>query len=144
MNDKRNVLLLCLLDRQIQLHADSNRSQVTFSAQKYLRLCWREGWGVDVVVLSTLWNTHIFRDWWRSSLGYYNHFYVFSFIRIYLFFNLLNFYPVTRYCVIVFSNTRGAISPQSINQRLYLTSNLAELLISLKNINLQNWIKVHQ
>ena len=65
---------------------------------------------------------------------------------IYLFFNLLNFYPVTRflvtpllvtrYCGIVFSNTRGAISPQSINQRLYLTSNLAELLISLKNINL--------
>ena len=37
----------------------------------------------------------------RSLLGYYNHFYVFSFIRIYffIFFNLLNIFPVTRYCV---------------------------------------------
>ena len=39
-------------------------SQVTFSARKYLRVCWREGLGggggggVDVVVLSTFWNTH--------------------------------------------------------------------------------------
>ena len=41
----------------------NSHSQVTFSARKYLRLCWREGWGVDVVVLSTFWNTHILRDW---------------------------------------------------------------------------------
>ena len=58
---------------------------MTFSARKYLRLCWREGWGVDVVVLSTFWNTHIFRDWQRSLLGYYSHFLCFSFSRIYLF-----------------------------------------------------------
>ena len=38
----------------------SGIGQVTFSAGKYLRLCWREGWGVDVVVLITFWNTHIF------------------------------------------------------------------------------------
>ena len=74
-----------------------SRSQVTFWAWKYLRLCWREGWGVDVVVLSTFWIIHI---------GYYNHFYVFSFIRIYLFiyfFNLLNLYSVTRYSLLRYS-----------------------------------------
>ena len=37
----------------------NSHSQVTFSARKYLRLCWREGWGVDVVVLSTF-GIHIF------------------------------------------------------------------------------------
>ena len=58
---------------------------MTISARKYLRLCWREGWGLDVVVLYPFWNTHIFLDWQRSLLGDYNHFYVFSFIRIYLF-----------------------------------------------------------
>ena len=42
----------------------------------------RGGWGVDGVVLSTFWNTNILRDWQRSLLGYYNHFYVSSFIRI--------------------------------------------------------------
>ena len=51
-----------------------------------------------------------------SLLGYHNHFYVFlSLGFIYLFFNLLNFYPVTRffvsplvvtrYCVTLFKNT---------------------------------------
>ena len=37
----------------------------------------------------------------RSFLGFYNHFCVFSFIRnyYYYFFNLLNFYPVTRFLV---------------------------------------------
>ena len=38
-----------------------SRSQVTLSARKYLPLCWREGWGVDVVVLSTFWNTYFSR-----------------------------------------------------------------------------------
>ena len=80
---------------------------------------------VNVIVWSTFRNTHIFRDWQRSLLGYYNHFCVFSFIRIFFFFNLLNFYPfirflvspllVTRYCVTLFRNThwnppRGRIS----------------------------------
>ena len=44
------------------------------------------GVGVDVFVLSTFWNTHIFRDWLRSLLENYNHFYVFSIIRIYYYY----------------------------------------------------------
>ena len=73
---------------------------MTISGRKYLRLCWREGWGLDVVVLYPFWNTHIFLHWQRSLLGDYNHFYVFSFIRIFFFFfNLLDFYPVTRFLV---------------------------------------------
>ena len=77
----------------------NSRNQVTFSARKYLWLCGKGGGGGgDLVVLSTFRNTHIFRDRWRSLLGYYNPFYVFSFIRIY-FFNLLNLYPVTRFLV---------------------------------------------
>ena len=38
----------------------NSHSQATFSVRKYLWPCWREGWGVDVIVLSTFWNTHIF------------------------------------------------------------------------------------
>ena len=46
-----------------------SRGQVTFSARKYLRrlltldFARGRGKGVDVVVLSTFWNAHIFRDW---------------------------------------------------------------------------------
>ena len=61
---------------------------MTFSAQKYLRLCWREGKGeeVDIVAIHVFFEIGLI----RSSLGFYNHSYVFSFIKIY-FFNLLNF-----------------------------------------------------
>ena len=91
MNDKRNVLLLDLLDWHIQfLIANNSRSQVTFNFRRENIFDFAGGrdpggggggW-VDVVVLSTFWNTHIFRNCQRSLLGYYNHFYVFSFIRI--------------------------------------------------------------
>ena len=61
---------------------------MTFSAPKYLRLCWREGKGeeVDIVAIHVFFEIGLI----RSSLGFYNHSYVFSFIKIY-FFNLLNF-----------------------------------------------------
>ena len=45
VNNKLNVLLLYLLDRQIPLCTNNSRSQVSFSARKYLRLCSREGLG---------------------------------------------------------------------------------------------------
>ena len=61
---------------------------MTFSAPKYLRLCWREGKReeVDIVAIHVFFEIGLV----RSSLGFYNHSYVFSFIKIY-FFNLLNF-----------------------------------------------------
>ena len=81
----------------------AGRPPITAVARwKYLRLCWRGGWGggVDVVVLSTFRNTHIVhivRD------------YVFSFIRIYLFifltFWIFILLLVARYCVTLFSDT---------------------------------------
>ena len=150
MNDKRNVLLLYLLDKQIPLCTNNSRSQVTFSAGKYLRLCWREGlvgWNrcfkhfLEYTYFSKLVKVIIrILQPFLCFFFQYNLFIYFltSWIFIpFLVFSLLRYsLLVTRYCVVVFSNTRGAISPQSINQRLYLTSNLAELLISLKNINL--------
>ena len=56
---------------------------MTFSAQKYLRLCWREGKGeeVDIVAIHVFFEIGLI----RSSLGLIR-----SFIKIY-FFNLLNF-----------------------------------------------------
>ena len=61
---------------------------MTFSAQKYLRLFWREGKGeeVDIVAIHVFFEIGLI----RSLLGFYNHSCVFSFIKIY-FFNLLNF-----------------------------------------------------
>ena len=61
VNDKRNVLLLYLLDRQIQLQIAGD----FFGAKIPSTLLDRgeRGGVVDVVVLSTFWNTHIFRDW---------------------------------------------------------------------------------
>ena len=56
---------------------------MTFSAQKYLRLCWREGKGeeVDVVAIHVFFEIGLI----RSLLGFYNNCYVFSFIKIYFF-----------------------------------------------------------
>ena len=61
MNDKRNVLLFYLLDRHIQLQITDD----FFGAKIPSTLLDRgeRGGAVDVVVLSTFWNTHIFRDW---------------------------------------------------------------------------------
>ena len=61
MNDEQNVLLLYLLDRHIQLQITGD----FFGAKIPSTLLDRgeRGGVVDVVVLSTFWNTHIFRDW---------------------------------------------------------------------------------
>ena len=67
--------------------AINSRSLVTFSAQKCLRLCWREGWGELTLLFKHLLEyTYFSRLVKRSLLGYYNHFYVFSgFIYLFLF-----------------------------------------------------------
>ena len=100
VNDKRNVLLLYLLDRHIQLQITAV-ARWLFRRENTFDFAGERSRGVDVVVLSTFWNTHIFRDWQRSLLGYYSHFLCFSFIRIYFFIFLTSwiFIPVTRFLV---------------------------------------------
>ena len=83
---------------------NNSRSQVTFSARKIPSTLVEGGvgggggWGWRRCFKHFLEYTY-FSRLVRWLLGYNNHFYVFSFIRIYLFifFNLLNFYPVTRF-----------------------------------------------
>ena len=101
VNDKRNVLLLYLLDRHIQLQITAVARWLFRRENTFDFAGERSIGGVDVVVLSTFWNTHIFRDWQRSLLGYYSHFLCFSFIRIYFFICLTSwiFIPVTRFLV---------------------------------------------
>ena len=75
---------------------------MTFSARKYLRLCWRLG-GLTSL-FSALFGIRIFFEIRKGHYQDITTIFVFSFIWI--FFNLLNFYLVTRYCVTLFSNTR--------------------------------------
>ena len=64
---------------------------MTFSAQKYLRLCWREGEGeeVDIVAIHVFFEIGLI----RSLLGFYNHFMFFLSLR----FIFLTFEFLTRY-----------------------------------------------
>ena len=74
--------------------AINSRSLVTFSARKYLRLCWREGWGELTSLFKHLLEyTYFSRLVKRSLLGYYNHFYVFLDLFIY-FYSLKIFVPL--------------------------------------------------
>ena len=79
---------------------------MTFAARKYRRRLLtydfvrgrgKGGW------TSLFWNTHIFRDRWRSLLEYYNHFHVFSIIRIYLYIFLTSwiFIPLLVFSLLV-------------------------------------------
>ena len=91
MNDKRNVLLLDLLDWHIQfLIANNSRSQVTFNFRRENIFDFAggrdPGGGGGVgrcrCFKHFLEYTYFSKLSKATLLGYYNHFYVFSFIRI--------------------------------------------------------------
>ena len=67
-------------------------NQETSWAGKYPHLCWRVGWGIDVIIIVTHWNTYIL----RLKRTLFVICYLFFIIPIVLF---IIFYPVTRYCV---------------------------------------------
>ena len=81
---------------------NNSRSQVTFSARKIPSTLVEGGVGwIWRRCFKHFLEYTYFSRLVRWLLGYYNHFYVFSFIRnfFFFFFNLLNFYPVTRFLV---------------------------------------------
>ena len=69
---------------------------MTFSARKYLRPCWREGWGGGV---DALFGIYIFFDIGKGHYQDITTILMFFLSLGFFFFNLLNLYPVIRFLV---------------------------------------------
>ena len=123
VNDKGNVLLLYLLDRHTQLQITAV-ARWLFRRENTFDFAGERGRRVDVVDLSTFLEYTYFSRLVKVIIRILQPFFMFFFhydLFIY-FFNLLNFYPVTRflvtpllrysvtrYSVALFSNTRRFI-----------------------------------
>ena len=100
VNDKGNVLLLYLLDRHTQLQITAV-ARWLFRRENTFDFAGERGRRVDVVVLSTFLEYTYFSRLVKVIIRILQPFFMFFFhydLFIY-FFNLLNFYPVTRFLV---------------------------------------------